>query len=146
VRVEELRPGMVFTPSVPGMPSMIFITQSRHPLWPGLQLVVWRGVDDDQVIFDALDARQVLEGRVHEVDRETQMAWLRRGVLGRRGSEAMVTAIAEASDVDKDRVREIMVSAAQAMGRMRARGERLAAQGRVDWVDPKTLPRQGWEK
>jgi hypothetical protein len=97
MKVRELRPGMVFAPAVPEMTSMIFITQSRHPLWPGLQLVVWRDVETDKVVFDALHTEQVLEGRFHEDDRETQMAWLRRGVLGREAAEDMMAAVRNAT-------------------------------------------------
>lgn len=96
MQVRELLPGMVFAPALPEMTSMIFITQSRHPLWPGLQLVVWRDVETDKVVFDALSAEQVLDGKVHEADRETQMAWLRRGVLGREAAEDMMAAVRQA--------------------------------------------------
>jgi hypothetical protein len=93
MRVRDLRPGMVYTPLIPEMSSLIFITQSRHPLWPGLQLVVWRDADTDKVAFDALDGSLVLDGVIAEHDGETRLAWLRRGVLGRQGAEDMIAAV-----------------------------------------------------
>ena len=93
MKVRELRPGMVYAPPVPEMMSMIFIARAQHPLWPGLNLVVWRDVDRDDLILDALDPNMVLEGKIYEADGETRLAWLRRGVLGRVGAEDMIAAV-----------------------------------------------------
>lgn len=58
VRVEDLKPGMLVRQA--GREA-VFIAQSQHPLWPTLQLVIWRLLDDGlpgEWSFDALRAIQ----------------------------------------------------------------------------------------
>ena len=62
-RVSDLIPGDVFDASRPGpgltaVPATaVYVAQSRHPLWPKLQLVIWR-MSDDAWSFDALSPIQ----------------------------------------------------------------------------------------
>lgn len=52
--VNDLQPGDMVT--LGGM-SAVFIARTDHPLWPVLQLVVWR-LDDGTASFDALSPDQ----------------------------------------------------------------------------------------
>lgn len=55
IRIEELQPGMQFLDPVSGR-VWTFITQQRHPKYPGLQLVIWKN-ELSEWSFDALTAR-----------------------------------------------------------------------------------------
>lgn len=58
-RVEQLVPGMKVI--MPSGDQATFVAQTTHPLWPHLQLVVWRMPENwapDVWSHDALDARQ----------------------------------------------------------------------------------------
>jgi hypothetical protein len=75
--VAELIPGDLVTQAGT---SAIFIARSTHPLWPNLQLVVWR-LDDGSWSHDALDARQDV-GDVEPAGDESRTARLRAALLG----------------------------------------------------------------
>jgi hypothetical protein len=56
--VYELLPGDVVENDWIGGPKRAcFVAQTEHPVWPSLQLVIWR-MDDGRWSHDALDARQ----------------------------------------------------------------------------------------
>lgn len=57
-----------------------FITATQHPLWPHLQLVIWR-MDDGSWSHDALSAHQDV-GTVQPADLFSRKAQLQRALLG----------------------------------------------------------------
>jgi hypothetical protein len=57
-QVSELTPGdLVTLPSHTGPRSAVYVTQAQHPIWPNLQLVIWR-LHDGSWSLDALDTNQ----------------------------------------------------------------------------------------
>lgn len=75
VRVDELMPGDIVTAGLGEQ--ACFIAQTKHPLWPQLQLVVWR-LQDGSWSHDALDSRQV----VGEVDPNREPRTRRDRLMG----------------------------------------------------------------
>jgi hypothetical protein len=72
-RIDELTPGDLVTNAGVGM-FAVFIARTTHPIWPQLQLVIWR-LDDGSWSHDALDARQEV-GEIspsNEADRSTRL-------------------------------------------------------------------------
>jgi len=56
VRLADLEPGDIV--SLPGSPATgVFVARAKHPLWPALDLVVWR-LSDGTWSHDALDPLQ----------------------------------------------------------------------------------------
>ena len=86
-RVQELMPGMKV--NMPTGEQATFVVQAQHPLWPSLQLVVWRMPNDwpnsGEGVWshDALDALQDIGTVVPSTsyERETN---LRTALLGER--------------------------------------------------------------
>jgi len=76
-RVAHLQPGDEVTTA--GM-TAVFIAATKHPLWPSLQLVVWR-LADGEWSHDALDARQEI-GHISPSTTEERHARLRAALLG----------------------------------------------------------------
>jgi hypothetical protein len=76
--VYELLPGDEVT--LPGMPPAVFVTATRHPLWPHLMLVIWR-LADRSWSLDALDLRQEA-GAVTPSDLAARTGRLRRALVG----------------------------------------------------------------
>jgi hypothetical protein len=81
-RVEDLMPGERITLPGPfeGM-SSTFVARTQHPLWPSLQLVIWK-MDDGTWSLDALDARQEIGDTAPSTEVE-RMNNLRTALLGR---------------------------------------------------------------
>lgn len=77
--ISELLPGDVVAIDTA---SATFIAHTQHPLWPHLQLVVWR-MADDTWSHDALDIRQDV-GQVQPADIFSRKAQLQRALLGAR--------------------------------------------------------------
>lgn len=79
MRVCDLLPGdVVWHEAIPGVEA-IFVQRAEHPLYPGLQLVVWR-MNDGTWSHDALaDAQDV--GNVTLATPEERTANLRRALL-----------------------------------------------------------------
>ena len=63
----------------------VYITQSPHPLYPGLRLVIWRLGEGWS--FDALDSRQEVGEVWMASDFDARMARLREILLGEDGSD-----------------------------------------------------------
>ena len=63
--------------------SAVFIVRTRHPIFPSLQLVIWKMPDysDFEWSFDALSIRQEV-GDVVEATGDERMKRLRRAMLG----------------------------------------------------------------
>lgn len=78
-RVIDLQPGDLVTL---GDRSAVFIVQAEHPLWPVLQLVVWR-LDDGTASFDALSSIQEV-GDVAPATRAERYDRLVEAVRGER--------------------------------------------------------------
>lgn len=55
--------------------SACFVARTEHPVWPSLQLVIWR-MPDGSWSHDALDARQEV-GNSDHADLDTRIARLR---------------------------------------------------------------------
>lgn len=85
VTVADLTPGDRLTMSSPftetGEQSSTFVAQCPHPLYRGLQLVIWR-MDDRTWSHDALDARQELPGTLDRPDDPIERAQRLRGAFG----------------------------------------------------------------
>jgi hypothetical protein len=84
MRVSELVPGMQFT-HVPmfGDKPVTFITQCPHPLYHGLQMVIWK-MPDGSWSHDALRSDQVLPaGEVIPSNHGERYTNLRMAILGR---------------------------------------------------------------
>ena len=79
--VEDLLPGDVVT-SFFG--SATFVARTDHPIWPGLQLVIWR-MDDGSWSLDALSAQQEV-GDVERGSRGARVVQLRKVLLNPEGS------------------------------------------------------------
>lgn len=77
VSVNGLQPGDIV--SMAGL-SATFVQQAEHPIWPGLQLVIWR-LPDGSWSHDALDPRQVVGERVEQSDEQRHES-LRLALLG----------------------------------------------------------------
>jgi len=60
--------------------SATFVAQTQHPIWPWLQLVIWK-LADGTWSHDALDARQQV-GPAQPAGPLTREARLRRALLG----------------------------------------------------------------
>lgn len=58
----------------------IFITRTQHPLWPQLELVIWR-LPDGSWSHDALSVDQFV-GQAQPADVFSRKAALQRAVLG----------------------------------------------------------------
>jgi hypothetical protein len=71
MRVMDLKPGYVIEAA--GMLAT-FIVQSRHPLHPGLQLVVWRMHSTGEYSFDCLSVSQVV-GKLVKGSTKEQLEW-----------------------------------------------------------------------
>lgn len=76
-RVRDLQPGDEVRNA--GL-SAVFVVATQHPIWPSLQLVVWRMPDGNGWSHDALDARQEI-GDVTPSTLEERMARLRKALL-----------------------------------------------------------------
>lgn len=76
--VEELMPG---DRVVHAEDSAIFVARTTHPIWPHLQLVVWR-MEDRSWSHDALSAHQEIFGTVEQASADERMLRLRRALLG----------------------------------------------------------------
>lgn len=77
-RIAELRPGDVVTAI---NERWCFIGTMPSPLFPGLQMVIWRG-PDGQLSLDNLDGRQVV-GDAEDVDGEERKRRLQAAIFGR---------------------------------------------------------------
>ena len=77
--VAELTPGDVVKVGYPQTQGT-FIARTRHPLWPHLELVIWR-LSDGSWSHDALDIRQDI-GQVQPSDIFSRKAQLQRALLG----------------------------------------------------------------
>jgi hypothetical protein len=64
VRVRDLRPGMTWAEAgINGQHERwVYIAQAPHPLYPGLQLVIWRDAVSRRWSHDALSPHQVIYG------------------------------------------------------------------------------------
>lgn len=60
--------------------SAVFISQTTHPIWPHLQLVIWR-LSDWSWAHDALDSRQYI-GEVDRLDPVQTTERLKEWLLG----------------------------------------------------------------
>lgn len=60
--------------------SAVFVVATQHPIWPSLQLVVWRMPDGNGWSHDALDARQEI-GDITPSTIEERMVRLRKALL-----------------------------------------------------------------
>jgi hypothetical protein len=79
--VAELEPGDLVTN---GAMSAVFISRTVHPIWPDLNLVIWRLPYDDPAVrwsFDALSSRQEVGDVTPSVFVDRQ-ARLRDALLG----------------------------------------------------------------
>lgn len=76
IKVSELEPGAVVRL---GNRSATFVVRTVHPIWPALQLVVWK-LDDGTWSHDALDAEQYVGDAVPS-DEETRLTNLRTALL-----------------------------------------------------------------
>jgi hypothetical protein len=76
-RIEELMPGNLVT-SIGR--SATFVSRCTHPLWPHLQLVIWR-MDDGTWSHDALDHRQEV-GQVEPSTFTERQKRLKAALLG----------------------------------------------------------------
>ena len=84
--VADLEPGDRLTMPWPfggtGEKTSTFVAQCPHPLWPHLQLVIWR-MDDLTWSHDALDARQELPGTIDRpADGFARLDRLHKAILG----------------------------------------------------------------
>lgn len=81
--VAELAPGDLVTS---GGTSAVFIARTVHPIWPDLNLVIWRVEDDGygHWSLDALSSRQYVGDVMPSTFREGQ-ARLRAALLGGGG-------------------------------------------------------------
>lgn len=77
--VAELIPGDLVTDDL-GSFSATFVARTQHPIWPHLQLVVWR-LEDTAWSHDALSSRQHVGVVSVSTDAERQ-ARLRTALLG----------------------------------------------------------------
>lgn len=82
VRVCDLLPGDEV--HLPPDASAVFIAQTQHPLWPQLQLVIWR-LADGSWSHDALDFHQQVGTRTPSSYAD-RMARLRTALLGDRNA------------------------------------------------------------
>ena len=80
--VAELEPGDVVSQ---GTESALFVTQTVHPIFPRLRLVIWQ-LGGGGWSFDALDARQEV-GDVLPADVEQRQGRLRAALLGEDASD-----------------------------------------------------------
>jgi hypothetical protein len=87
-RVNELMPGMKV--NMPTGEQATFVVQTQHPLWPSLQLVVWKMPNDwpndsgeGAWSHDALDPRQDIGTVVPSTPYEREVN-LRAALLGER--------------------------------------------------------------
>jgi len=78
-RVADLIPGDLVTQ---GNMSAVFIVTCRHPLWPTLQLVIWR-LDNDEWSHDALSILQEV-GEIISSTKSEREARLRAALVGGR--------------------------------------------------------------
>lgn len=78
-RVEHLQPGDILPGPTTMQPTATFITATPHPLFPGLQLVIWR-MDDGTTSLDALAATQEV-GQPRAATPETRATALRAALL-----------------------------------------------------------------
>ena len=76
--VADLTPGDVV--EQPDGSTATFVVRTRHPLWPHLELVVWR-LADGSWSHDALHLMQHI-GRVRPSDIFSRKAQLQRALLG----------------------------------------------------------------
>lgn len=77
VRVIDLLPGDVV--ELAGK-SAVFVARTTHPIWPTLELVIWR-LERNTWSHDALSPLQVV-GDCVAADPETRQARLRAALLG----------------------------------------------------------------
>jgi hypothetical protein len=72
-RVDELIPGDLVTVPAVNM-SATFVARTTHPIWPNLQLVIWR-LDNGSWSHDALDARQEVGdvSPANDIDRKARL-------------------------------------------------------------------------
>lgn len=81
VRIFELFPGDIVTRHAPEREvKAAFIGRTRHPLWPHLDLVIWR-LDDGSWSLDALLARQEV-GLIKDTPPEKRNEILRACLIG----------------------------------------------------------------
>lgn len=76
-RVCDLKPGDEVSNA--GM-SAVFVAATQHPIWPSLQLVVWRMPDGNGWSHDALNTQQEI-GTVTPSTPEERMVRLRKALL-----------------------------------------------------------------
>jgi hypothetical protein len=79
--VMDLQPGQRI--HVGGM-SAIFVARTRHPIWPTMQLVVWK-MDDGTWSHDALSMTQDV-GQPDPWTVESLLGNLKEALLGNRGA------------------------------------------------------------
>ena len=77
--VMELTPGDEVINDVSGQ-SAVFVGRLQHPIWPLLQMVIWR-MSTGEWIHDALDARQDV-GRITTSSSSDRLTRLRSVLLG----------------------------------------------------------------
>lgn len=76
-RIYELTPGDLVTNADM---SAVFVARTEHPIWPHLQLVIWR-MDGGSWSHDALDARQDV-GLIRLATAEERASRLRDALRG----------------------------------------------------------------
>lgn len=81
--VGDLLPGDLVTLSVTDL-SAVFIARTEHPLWPHLQLVIWK-MSDGSWSHDALFAQQEI-GTIAPSTSDERKARLRRALWGGRAA------------------------------------------------------------
>jgi hypothetical protein len=70
MKIRDLRPG-------DAIGEAIFIAATPHPIWPSLELVVWKRFDG-QIILDALRPDQELGHLITPLDENTRLERLYR--------------------------------------------------------------------
>lgn len=79
MRVIDLIPGTVMEDPRDPAVTVTYIAQTVHPLYRGLQLVIWR-MPDGSISLDALNPAQVLVGRVRAQTAADITASLRKAI------------------------------------------------------------------